>query len=57
MDEMKHALLRMKTPDVMRRLLRLSFKDIQFRYELLTPQEKALVTEEEFAVLVEELES
>jgi len=57
MDEMKRVLLRMKNQDAMKRLLRASFKDIDFKYEALTPQEKALVTPEEFAIMVEELQS
>jgi hypothetical protein len=57
MDEVKKALLRMSTKDVMIRLLRHSLEDVDFQYEGLTQQEKTLVSPEEFEVLVEELQS
>lgn len=55
MSEVKKALLRMSNKDVALRLLAHSFKDVQFLYEFLTRDERALCSQEEFDSLVEEM--
>lgn len=47
--------LRLNNREVMKRLLRHSFKDINYQYSGLTPEEKKLVSKDEFEVLVAEL--